>query len=97
MDATLIHSNHTITAKQADRGVGADTKLNRLASAFANRWLMAQALPLVAAWLIAETIFTSPSFSLNAMAFVLTWYALDGIFVRMPRLILAVAKGKTTL
>ncbi len=97
MDATLIHSKHAVSAKAAERGVGAASNMDRFTGALANRWLVAQAFPLVAAWMLAETLFTSPSFSLNALGFVLTWYALDGVFVRMPRRLVAVVKGESTL
>jgi hypothetical protein len=36
-------------------------------------WFVLSALPLAAAWLVAEFWFTSPSFSGNVFAFAATW------------------------
>lgn len=40
-------------------------------------WFVLSALPLVAAWLVAEFWFTLPSFSGNVFAFAATWAAFE--------------------
>ncbi len=40
-------------------------------------WFVLSALPLAAAWLVAEFWFTSPSFSGNVFAFAATWVAFE--------------------
>jgi hypothetical protein len=40
-------------------------------------WFVLSALPLTAAWLVAEFWFTSPSFSGNVFAFAATWVAFE--------------------
>jgi hypothetical protein len=40
-------------------------------------WFVLSALPLTAAWLVAEFWFTSPSFSGNVFAFAATWAAFE--------------------
>lgn len=44
-------------------------------------WFVLSALPLVAAWLVAEFWFTLPSFSGNVFAFAATWAAFE-LFTR---------------